>query len=302
MSKPALLILAAGMGSRYGGLKQLDRVGPSGETIMDYSVYDALNAGFDKVVFVIRKEFRKQFEEEIVKRYEDRCQVLLVEQELDKLPDGFKVSPERIKPWGTGHALLMAEEVIDGPFAVINADDYYGQHSFKVLGEYLSNLKEGERSFSMVGFKLQNTLSKSGSVSRGITTTDSNNLLTTVEEHHKIERGEDGVIKGLNSKGESVALPAESFASMNMWGFSKEIFPLSNSLFKTFLKEKGEELTSEFYIPYIVNDFIINGGGKCQVLTTSDQWFGVTYKEDREHVVNQLKELTQKGLYPDKLF
>lgn len=302
MTKPCLLILAAGMGSRYGGLKQLDGVGPNGETIMDYSVYDAVAAGFDKVVFVIRKHFRAEFEERIRSRYGNIVKFEFVEQELNKIPDGFVLNPEREKPWGTGHAMMMGAEVINTPFAVINADDYYGQQSFKVLADFLIDAAGKSGSFSMVGFEVSKTLSESGSVSRGVCTGDSSGNLLTVEEHHNIICEADGTITGTNSAGEKVTIRPDGPVSMNMWGFTPDIFADSDRLFSEFLAEKGGELKSEFYIPYIVNKLLAAGKATTRILETPDQWFGVTYKEDRDSVVQRLADLVKQGVYPSPLF
>lgn len=299
--KPALLVLAAGMGSRYGGLKQLDGVGPCGETIMDYSVFDAARAGFGKVVFVIRKFFREEFEKQIVSKYKDIIEVELVEQEMDKLPEGFELNPEREKPWGTGHATLMASGVIDTPFAVINADDFYGAQSFKVLADFLKGQEGNKGCFSMVGFFLNKTLSESGEVSRGICSVNEQNYLTTVEEHHKVKE-ENGVISGIGMDGELHQLNYNAYASMNMWGFTPDVFDEGNKMFVDFLTENANELKKEFYIPFIVNTMINNGKASVKVLSSPDKWFGVTYKEDRPTVIEKLKEMTESGLYPSPLF
>ena len=299
--KPTLLILAAGMGSRYGGLKQLDGVGPNGETIMDYSVYDAIRAGFGKIVFVIRKHFRADFEANVVSKYSDKIEVELVEQELDKLPAGFTLNPEREKPWGTGHATLMAAEVISTPFAVINADDFYGAASFQALADFLKAQNGQKGKFCMVGFNLNKTLSESGEVSRGICSTDANNYLTTVEEHHHV-KDTNGTITGTGMDGQEKTLDNSAYASMNMWGFTPDVFQRGEELFIDFLKENANDPKKEFYIPYIVNTTIQEGSATVKVLNTPDKWFGVTYKEDRPMVVNKLKELSEQGIYPSPLF
>jgi hypothetical protein len=302
MSKPTLLILAAGMGSRYGGLKQLDKMGPSGETIMDYSVYDAINAGFGKIVFVIRNSFRRDFEERVSGKYGKTIEVAFAAQELDMLPEGFTLNPGREKPWGTGHAVMVAKEQVNTPFAVINADDYYGRNSFNIIAGYLNSVSGKKGAFSMVGFKAGNTLSESGTVSRGVCTTDSQGYLIGVEEHHKIKRDPDGKIVGENESGVLVNIPVNSFVSMNMWGFTPDIFEEGNSLFREFISNKGNETGSEFYIPYVVNRLLENGYAKCRVLETPDSWFGVTYKEDRECVSKTILELVSNGIYPSPLF
>ena len=298
---PTLLILAAGMGSRYGGLKQLDGVGPNGETIMDYSVYDAIRAGFGKIVFVIRKHFRADFEANVVSKYSDKIEVELVEQELDKLPAGFTLNPEREKPWGTGHATLMAAQTISTPFAVINADDFYGAASFQALADFLKAQDGQKGKFCMVGFNLIKTLSESGEVSRGICSTDANNYLTTVEEHHHVKET-NGTITGTGMDGQEKTLDNSAYASMNMWGFTPDVFQRGEQLFIDFLKENANEPKKEFYIPYIVNTTIQEGSATVKVLNTPDKWFGVTYKEDRPMVVDKLKDLSEQGIYPSPLF
>ncbi len=299
--KPALIILAAGMGSRYGGLKQMDGVGPNGETILDYSVYDAIKGGFGKVVFVVRKNFRREFEEKIAAKYNSFIEVEFVEQELDKLPYGFTLSPGREKPWGTAHAMLMAAEVVKEPAAVINADDFYGSESFKVLGNFLTQNAGKKGKYCMVGFFINKTLSENGEVSRGICTVDANNYLTTVEEHHKISEHE-GKISGIGMDGNRKELPQDAYASMNMWGFTPDIFPHTEKLFKEFLKKNGHEPKKEFYIPFVVNEAIEKKKCTVEVLSTPDKWFGVTFQEDRPTVVEKLKKMTEEGLYPSPLF
>ena len=299
--KPALIILAAGMGSRYGGLKQMDGVGPNGETILDYSVYDAIKGGFGKVVFVVRKNFRHDFEEKIASKYNNFIEVAFVEQELDKLPYGFTLKPGREKPWGTAHAMLMAAEVVDTPAAVINADDFYGRESFKALGDFLTASAGNKGKYCMVGFNLNKTLSENGKVSRGICTVDANNYLTTVEEHHKISE-QDGTISGIGMNGARRVLPHDAYASMNMWGFTPDIFTHTEKLFKEFLKTNQNEPKKEFYIPFVVNEAIEKKGCSVKVLSTPDKWFGVTFQEDRPTVVEKLKKMTEEGLYPSPLF
>lgn len=299
--KPTLLILAAGMGSRYGGLKQLDGVGPCGETIMDYSVFDAARAGFGKVVFVIRKHFREEFEKKIAAKYTHFIDVELVEQEMDKLPEGFTLNPNREKPWGTGHATLVAANAINTPFAVINADDFYGAQSFKVLADFLNEQEGKKGKYSMVGFFLNKTLSESGEVSRGICSVDSNNYLTNVEEHHKVKNNGTH-ITGQGMDGNTHVLNHDAYTSMNMWGFTPDLFEHGNNLFIEFLKENCNEPAKEFYIPFVANSLINSEKATVKVLSSPDKWFGVTYKEDREIVVNKLKEMTKEGLYPSPLF
>lgn len=301
MTKPTLLILAAGMGSRYGGLKQLDGVGPCGETIMDYSVFDAIRAGFGKIVFIVRGSFREVFEQSVRERYGNSIDLVFVEQELDKIPSGYTYNSDRCKPWGTGHAVLVAKDVIDTPFAVINADDYYGRHSFEVLGRFLVENEGKKGAYSMVGFYVDNTLSESGSVSRGVCSVNEDCCLTGVEEHHKIAREGDGIY-GMNSKGERVSISQCTLVSMNIWGFTTDLFSRNEELFKEFLVANKENITAEYYIPYVVNEIIRSGNATCKVLNTNDQWFGVTFREDRDFVVNRLASLSAEGVYPSPLF
>jgi len=301
MTKPTLIILAAGMGSRYKGLKQLDTFGPSGETIMDYSVYDAIAAGFGEIVFIIKEDFIDSFKERAEERYGGKIRCSYVTQELHMIPEGLELNPERIKPWGTGHATLLAESKVSGNFGVINADDYYGSHSFKILADYLTKVEGKSGEYSVVGFTLGNTLSESGSVSRGICSVGNDGYLTSIEEHHKIAKAGE-VIEAENSSGHSVTLDIESTVSMNMLGFTPDIFEKGKILFRKFMQDRGFELKSEFYIPFMVNEIMQAGEGRCRVLTSPDKWFGVTYPEDKEHVRTCFKELANKGIYPSPLF
>ena len=308
--KPTLLVLAAGMGSRYGGLKQLDTLGPSGETIIDYSIYDAIQAGFGKVVYIVREYFLEDMKKAVAEKYGNvKCldgtplQFDFVCQELNKIPEGFEVSPDREKPWGTAHAVLMAKDVIKEPFAVINGDDYYGKDSFRILGEWLKNHENTTGEYALVGFELENTLSESGSVSRGVGAGNAEGYLTSVVEHHKIAKDENGVIYGENSvTGETVELAPKALCSMNMWGFTPDYFEKSEEIFKSFLAAHSTELKSEFYIPFVIDSFIKNGEGKCELLQTSSRWFGVTFKEDRPGVVAKFKEFAEQGVYPTPLY
>ena len=282
--KPTLFLLAAGMGSRYGGLKQLDGLGPNGETIMDYSIYDAIKAGFGKLVFVIRKDFEQDFRDKIISKYEGHIPCELVFQELDALPEGFTCPADRTKPWGTNHAVMMGADVIKEPFAVINCDDFYGRDSFQVMGKFLSELPEGSKNvYSMVGFRIGNTLSESGTVSRGLCSTDANNLLTSVVERTKIQRM-DGEVKYIDDNGEWTATADTTPVSMNFWGFTPDYFAYSQEFFKTFLSDSKnmENLKSEFFIPLMVDKLINDGTATVEVLDTNSKWFGVTYKEDKE--------------------
>ena len=308
--KPTLLVLAAGMGSRYGGLKQMDGLGPNGETIIDYSIYDAVEAGFGKVVYIVREYFKEQMEAHVKERYSNvKCidgeplQFEFVTQELNKIPSQFTLNPEREKPWGTAHAVLMAKDVIKEPFAVINGDDYYGKESFKVLGDWLRANEGKSGEYALVGFELENTLSESGSVSRGIGTADSTGYLTSVVEHHKIAKAEDGKIYGDNNEtGETVVLEAKSLCSMNMWGFTPDYFEKSEGIFTSFLEKNIGELKAEFYIPFVIDCLIKQDLGRCELLSTPSRWFGVTFKEDRPGVVAKFQEFADKGVYPTPLY
>ena len=298
--KPTLFVLAAGMGSRYGGLKQIDGLGPNGETIMDYSVYDALRAGFGKVVFVIRKDFEEAFREVVISKYADKVPCEVCFQSVDKVPEGCTYNPERTKPWGTNHAVLMAKDLIREPFAVINADDFYGRESFQVLADYLKSVEGTTGKYCMVGYRVANTLSENGSVSRGVCATDENGYLTNVVERTKIEKVGDKII--YTEDGVDTEIAPNSPVSMNMWGFTPEYFEYVEKAFVEFLQARGQELKSEFYIPTLVNDMIRSGKATCKVLDTTSKWFGVTYAEDRPQVVMKINNLVREGVYPKKLF
>ena len=302
--KPTLFLLAAGMGSRYGGLKQLDSLGPHGETIMDYSIYDAINAGFGKLVFVIRKDFEEDFRRIVHSKYEGHIPCELVFQALDALPEGFTCPADRVKPWGTNHAVMMGKDAIKEPFAVLNCDDFYDRDAFKVMGKFLSELPEGSTGkYAMVGFRVGNTLSESGTVSRGVCETNDQNLLTSVVERTKIQRF-DGVVKYLDENEEWVAIPDSTPVSMNFWGFTPDYFEHSVEYFKTFLSDPKnmENLKSEFFIPLMVDKLINDGTATCEVLDTTSKRFGVTYPEDRPEVVEKFKKLGEEGVYPEKMF
>ena len=298
--KPTLFVLAAGMGSRYGGLKQIDGLGPNGETIMDYSVFDALRAGFGKIVFVIRKDFADDFKRVVLAKYEGKVPCEICFQAIENVPEGYSYNPERTKPWGTNHAVLMGKDLIKEPFAVINADDFYGKESFEVLAKFLNEVAGKQNQYCMVGYRVCNTLSEHGSVSRGVCETDAEGNLTNVVERTSIERKENGIVYTVD--GVDYALPENAPVSMNMWGFTPEYFGYVEEAFKTFLKERGQELKSEFYIPTLVNDLIVAGKATCRVLDTTAKWFGVTYAEDRQMVVDKIAALTEAGVYPNPLF
>jgi dTDP-glucose pyrophosphorylase len=299
--KPTLFLLAAGMGSRYGGLKQLDGLGPNGETIMDYSVFDAVRAGFGKIVFVIRHSFEKDFTEQIISKYRDIVPVEVVFQEIDYVPEGMSYNNDREKPWGTNHALLMGKDAIKEPFAVINADDFYGKESFEILYQFLMSVENKQNEYCMVGYRVGNTLSESGSVSRGVCTTDADGALTSVVERTSIEE-KGGTIVFLDEKGLENKLEFNTPVSMNMWGFTPDYFNYSEESFKNFLQSKGQELKSEFYIPTVVNELIVAGKATCKVLDTPSKWFGVTYANDRPQVVLKINQLIKEGIYPQSLW
>ena len=292
------------MGSRYGGLKQLDGLGPNGETIMDYSIYDAVKAGFGKIVFVIRKDFEQDFREKILKKYEGHVPAELVFQSLDALPAGFNVPEGREKPWGTNHAVLMAKDVIKEPFLVINCDDFYNRDAFMVIGKFLSELPEGAKNqYAMVGFRVGNTLSENGTVARGICSTDAEGHLTTVVERTEIMRV-NGPVCYKDEQGEWQAVDDNTPVSMNMWGFTPDYFEHSETYFKEFLSDPKnmENLKAEFFIPLMVNKLINDGTATVEVLDTTSKWFGVTYAADREDTVARIKKLVDDGVYPNKLF
>ena len=288
------------MGSRYGGLKQIDGLGPSGETIMDYSVYDALRAGFGKVVFVIRKDFEEAFRKVVISKYADKVPCEVCFQSVDSVPEGCTFNPERTKPWGTNHAVLMAKDLIKEPFAVINADDFYGRESFQVLADYLKSVEGTTGKYCMVGYRVANTLSENGSVSRGVCATDENGYLTDVVERTKIEKVGDKII--YTEDGVDTEISPNSPVSMNMWGFTPEYFEYVEKAFVEFLQARGQALKSELYIPTLVNDMIRSGKATCKVLDTTSKWFGVTYAEDRPQVVMKINNLVKEGVYPEKLF
>ncbi len=308
--KPTLLVLAAGMGSRYGGLKQMDGLGPSGETIIDYSIYDAVRAGFGKVVYIVREYFKDQMEQTVKEKYSGvKCldgtplEFQFVTQELNKIPAGYTLNPERQKPWGTAHAVLMAKDAIHEPFVVINGDDFYGQRSFEIASKWCAEHEHSQNVYALVGFEIDHTLSESGGVSRGICTYDANGKLLDVVETHNVMFDQDGVLRGDNSiTSERVEVKAKDLCSMNMWCFTPDFFVKAENLFKKFLDENHTELKKEFYIPFVVDCDIKSGAGECDVLNTPDKWFGVTFKEDRPLVVAKFAELVEKGIYPSPLY
>ena len=293
MKDLTLLVMAAGMGSRYGGLKQLDEVGPNGETIIDYSVYDAIEAGFNKVVFIIRQDFKDLFKEKISDKYTDKINIEIVYQNLHDLPQNFTCPAGREKPWGTGHAILAARSVISEPFAAINGDDFYGRESFNIIADYYSKNQSG---FTMAAFQLDKTLSDFGTVSRGLCEVNKDKLVTVIETHD---------LKKVNnniSSDREINLNGKEPVSMNMWGFTPVLFDYLQTLFNEFLNENNKNLKSEFLIPTVVNDLIQHKLEKVHVLRTGSQWFGVTYRDDKSLVNQQILKLIGSGLYPEKLF
>ena len=293
MKDITLLIMAAGMGSRYGGLKQLDSVGPNKETIIDYSVYDAIRAGFNKIVFVIRKEFQNEFRSIITDKFSGKIQVEFAFQELANLPYGFSCPADREKPWGTGHAILTTKDLINEPFVAINGDDFYGLESFNVVAEYYQNSGED---FSMVAFQLNNTLSEFGSVTRGLCTLNGDKLDSVIETSGlRLSK------RGMQSD-RDILLNGKEPVSMNMWGFTPDLFSFLESMFKNFMEEEGSELKSEFLIPSVLNSLIQNNKKSVYILHSSAKWFGVTYKKDKPNVIEEIKNLIVRGVYPEKLF
>lgn len=302
--KPTLLLLAAGMGSRYGGLKQLDGLGPNGETIMDYSIYDAIKAGFGKIVFVIRKDFEDDFRQKVLSKYEGHIPAEVCFQAMDKLPEGFTVPEGRQKPWGTNHAVMMAKGLIHEPFCVINCDDFYNRDAYMVMGKFLSELPEGSKNrYSMVGFRVGNTLSENGTVARGICSKDNEGHLTEVVERTEIMRV-DGKVCYKDEEGKWVAVEDHTPVSMNMWGFTPDYFEYSDEYFKEFLSDAKnmENLKAEFFIPLMVNKLIHEGTATVKVLDTTSKWFGVTYAADRQATVDRIQKLIEEGVYPNRLF
>ena len=300
--KPTLFVLAAGMGSRYGGLKQLDGLGPNGENIMDYSIFDAIRGGFGKIVFVIRRDFEQDFRDKVLSKYEGHIPTELVFQAIDDLPEGFTCPADRAKPWGTNHAVLMGKDVIKEPFAVINADDFYSRDAFAVMGKWLNELPEGSTGkYSMVGFRICNTLSENGTVARGVCAKNEAGMLTDVVERTEIMRV-DGTICYKDENGEWQPVGEETPVSMNFWGFTPDYFQYSEAQFVDFLKENIDKPKSEFFIPLVVDTLINSGKATCEVLDTTAKWFGVTYAADRPGTVEKIQALVDAGEYPAKLF
>lgn len=298
--KPTLLVLAAGMGTRYGGNKQLDEVGPNGETIIDYSIYDAIRAGFGKIVFVIRRDIEEQVKERFVNRLKGKIEVDYVFQEITNLPEGVKVSPERQKPWGTSHAILVTSQKIKEPFGVINADDYYGVESFNILRDFLINDKN-PNNYCIVGYKLGNTLSEHGHVNRGVCRVGEGDLLQNIVETRQISKTADGA-EAPGPEGKILKFTGEEVVSMNLWGFKPSCFDFLGSEFRSFINKNGMDLKAELDIPTSVDKFVKNGQITIKVLMSNDRWFGVTYREDKPFVVESIREMIRKGIYPESIY
>lgn len=299
--KPSLLIMAAGMGSRYGGLKQIVPVGPHGELIIDYAVFDALRGGFGKLVFVIREDIEEEFRRAIGSRFEDQVDVAYTCQEMDQIPEGVSIPPDRTKPWGTGHAILAAESAIHEPFAAINADDFYGAASYALLGEFLSGQSNDDTSYAIVGFKLRHTLSKHGHVARGICSVDEDNRVHDVRELTHITSHENGAVHR-NADGSEIFLTGDELVSMNMWGFTPRVLDQMKTCFRSFLETLPEHPDGEFFIPNVVGDLVKKNEATCRILPSSEHWFGVTYREDKPLVEQRIAGLTDQGLYPTPLW
>jgi NDP-sugar pyrophosphorylase family protein len=298
--KPTLVVLAAGMGTRYGGNKQLDEVGPSGETIIDYSIFDAIRAGFGKIIFVIRRDIEEQVKERFVERLKNKIEVDYVFQEITNLPQGVKVSPERQKPWGTSHAILVTREKIHEPFGVINSDDYYGVESFTILRDFLINDKDPD-CYSIVGYKLGNTLSEHGHVNRGVCKAGSDGLLQGIVETRQISKTHSGATAP-GPDGTEIKFTGNEIVSMNLWGFKPSCYDFLGKEFKSFIDKSGMDLKSELDIPSSVDKFVINGEIKIKVLMSNERWFGVTYREDKPFVVESIKKMIRKGIYPARIY
>jgi NDP-sugar pyrophosphorylase family protein len=298
--KPTLLVLAAGMGTRYGGNKQLDEVGPSGETIIDYSIYDAIRAGFGKIIFVIRRDIEDQVKERFVFRLQGKIEVDYVFQEITNLPEGVKVAPDRSKPWGTSHAILVTREKIKEPFGVINADDYYGVESFKILRDFLVEDKD-PNNYCIVGYKLGNTLSEHGHVNRGVCKSEADGFLSNIVETRQIEKTKDGA-EAPGPDGKPLHFTGNEIVSMNLWGFKPSCYDFLGKEFRNFVNKYGMDLKSELDIPTSVDKFVKNGEITIKILMSNERWFGVTYREDKPFVVESIKKMIRKGIYPARIY
>ncbi len=308
--RPTLLVFAAGMGSRYGGLKQLDQMGPSGETIIDYSIYDAVRAGFGKIVYIVREYFREEMQSAVLSKYDgltspdgEKVEFHFVSQELDMIPKGFIVPEGREKPWGTGHAILVAKDVINEPFVTINGDDYYGRETFQIAAEWCHKHKDTKDCFAVLGFILDNTLTEAGGVNRGICHYDSEHQLQSMVQHLKISKDSQGIARGINAiTGEEAIVNSDALCSMNMFCLTPDYFDRTEEVFRTFLSSDGQKAGKEFDPPFVFDCIIKNKLGSCQVLSTPSHWFGVTYREDRAAVVEKFRHLTEEGIYPSPLW
>ena len=305
MKKPVLVIMAAGMGSRYGGLKQIDPVDQEGHIIMDFSIYDAKKAGFEKVVFIIKKENERDFKEAVGRRIEKVMETAYVYQELDRIPEGFDIPEGRVKPWGTAHAILCAAGEIDSPFAVINADDYYGRSAFDKIYQYLTAHEDDEKyRYTMVGYRLKNTVTDNGHVARGICELDENKQLVAINERTRIEKRDGGIAYSEDDGETWVSVDPDTLVSMNMWGFTPGFTPALERDFRRFFQEDvpGNPLKAEFFLPFVVNDLLAQDKAQVTVLSSEDKWYGVTYHQDKERVVSAIQTMTQEGKYPAPLW
>lgn len=304
MPKPTLVVLAAGIGRRYGGLKQLDPIGPNGEIIIDYSIYDALNAGFGKVVFVIKQDIEEALRERVGKTIEKRCETAYVFQRIGDVPEGFEAPPDRQKPWGTAHATLSCKNVVHSPFAVINADDFYGRSSYQTLCDYLKNAQDrgGVYDYSMVGYVLENTLTEHGHVARGVCTVDQDGFLVEIHERTRIEKF--GEISKYTEGGEHwVEIPKGSIVSMNMWGFTPSLFSELEARFPRFLQKNSDNIQkAEYFLPDVVDDLLKETRATVKVLSTNERWYGVTYQQDKPRVKQAIRDLIRRGVYPENLW
>jgi hypothetical protein len=304
MSKPSLVVMAAGIGRRYGGLKQIDPVGPNGEIIIDYSIYDALNAGFGKVVFVIKKDIEEAFRERVGRTIEKQCETTYVFQKLEDVPEGFEVPPGRQKPWGTGHATLSCRNVVHSPFAVINADDFYGRSSYQTLCDYLRSAqdRDGVYNYCMVGYVLESTLTEHGHVARGVCTVDEDGFLVKIRERTRIEKF--GEIVKYTEDGETwIEIPGESVVSTNMWGFTLSLFSELEARFPQFLQENSDNIQkAEYFLPDVVGDLLKQKKATVKVLATNERWLGITYQQDKPGVKQAIRDLIRRGVYPENLW
>ncbi|MCD7766887.1 MAG: nucleotidyltransferase [Lachnospiraceae bacterium] len=304
MKKPVLVVMAAGMGSRYGGLKQIDPVDPEGHIIMDFSVYDAVRAGFEKVIFIIKRENEADFRAAIGDRLAGHIEVEYVYQELTNLPEGFSVPEGRVKPWGTGHAVLSCQGTADGPMVVINADDFYGRNAFVLAYDFLTRKEEAAGRYMMVGYRLENTLTENGSVARGVCSTDENGYLKTITERTSIERHGDRIAYTEDGGASWNELPPDTTVSLNMWGFSGDILTELNERFRAFLAENlpKNPLKCEYFLPFVVDELLTEGKATVKVEKTPDKWYGVTYKEDKPALMAAIQKMKDEGVYPQKLW